>query len=959
MNSFPLLLLLLCVKCAFSGPFRSTSLSWYRDSVVDPLTITLRYELAWLYDESWVTGNNLENSAIEINWGDGSAVSDHSAPLIGQTGTSPSLDTLIAYVEFVHTYDEHDMYQIGFASCCRDVALSDSNDGASYKVFTQFNSSTDIESSPVISMPFIIGWTAGEGQKRFTFPVQADYPIAYSFTQASLSSLSVVLPTGSSLTNGGRTLVWSPSDEGVYAVQLRYSVVGIPTIFSVSDFTIMVSRSELKVNIPIILSHNATVTSHSFNYTVSKGETFRFRIRTWSLNATEHTQWIMSHWPTGVIVTPSCEEGLHPIRPPLSVGSNCTRTIYWKVPDTIATRAQLFTIVAMNTDHRVSMPLQFYVNVTENTHIIHPVVPTQSLSYDFNTVFKDMFVNAQTLDVDLVVDTAPHWDTQDPWSIMLRLGEGGYPTSDIDLDSTTISERVSPPTKFPSYPSWQVYFEDEVSTNNDFSTLNTSQDAYDTLNPSGICTYVDYVYDSDTDRNVIRWSVAFNLIDITAAYNHTICVDVPALDRTDCSVPISAVYRNSAGASTFTPVTLNIIIYNTGLVTGVIVGAITYPFSATLNGIASTSSGCENEEEDTRLRVTYRLQYTNVEDGAMVGPMSVGDIIAHENCYELEVYNIVTPECVLGVCISYVTIQTECRTPTSDGLAFQICSESSNATIGDMSVGIKAKHCTIEDSVCIPLTVNGVSDTLYAILLVSVTSPDSVDLHYDMFLRLLDSINDTLTMAITQGPHASSDDSEPSLITVLSEWFTPCIFLDTTQSRQIFNLEIRLENITIWGLDSDLSITSGPFGWDSIQPVTTMDPKAETDASPVVCEGVPGCDGFALSFSDLADMTGTSRFRLSLFAVFTPLVPSSSQSNRRLMGTNTVVIGSGFHTIDIRISNNKSTTSTPSIVFLLIVWVMIPAILLAFVAIALTFIPPVNHVPNKSSYSLVGRSQKS
>jgi hypothetical protein len=909
--------------------FRAGSLSWVRDES-DPLTVILRWESAWLYNSGWITGGNtVQHSDLQINWGDATALSSDIADLVLTTGTTAT-DVLVVYAEFTHTYEVDGVYTIGIASCCRQSELQDSNGEAAYKVSVQFDTTSGVASTPFPHSTYTIGWDYGDSTShQYILPVQSDVQVNYLFSSGAASGMNTVFPSGITQGSGGTTLVWTPPTEGLYSVQMKYRNTGTITAYSVSDFTIQTVHYTRKTQVPLLISHNATARVSSTNYTVTKGHTHAFRIRSWSLNTTEHTQIVYPYLPTGAFMSRTCEEGAHATRPPLSVGSNCTRTLYWKVPDDADTRSFLVSLIGRNADQRPSMALQFWLTILPNTDVVHPVDPVApSIVYDFNTRFKDLFVTAGTLDVHVTIETAPHWDSTDPWGIMLRLGEGGYPGLDVPLDATTISTREDPPSAFPSYASWQVYFATQINAEHDFSALNSSQDAYQPLNPDGICTSVSYVYDSTTQRNVIQWNVAFNLEEVTTLYADDllcVCEDKPLLDRMDCTVPISAVYRNSDGLSTYTPATLSVIIYNAGEVSGIIVGSLIYPFNALLSSVVGDTQGCDIEEGDVRLNVTYRVSYEDVEEGALVGPLSIDDISFYDNCYSLRAIDIRGPTCISGTCVTYIVIQTECRTPTNDGSTFLTCV---NATMGRMDIDIYGKHCY--DTVCIPLTAAGVSNTLYSTVLVGVTTTDTIELHYDVLLLLLDSPNTTSAIDLLDEPDASSADTEVPLIRSTSEWFTPAVFLDSSQSREVFDLQIDITNITIWGVNGALAITSGPYHWSFIQSSITHHPKAEGGV-PLVCEGIPGCDSFSLPYSALSDLVSgtdaTGGYRMKLYARFTPVSVTPVSGQRRLLSSSSsgiVIIGGGIKEIDIIIQRPIRASSSFEPTVMILLYTLIP-----------------------------------
>jgi hypothetical protein len=562
------------------------------------------------------------------------------------------------------------------------------------------------------------------------------------------------------------------------------------------------------------------------------------------------------------------------------------------------------------------------------------VIPSDSIAYDFNTRFKDLFIDTDTLEITMTVDTAVHWDSSDVWSIMLRLGEGGYPSSsDIPVNSTSVGSYVDPPSLLPSYDAWKQYFEDTVNIYHDFSGLNSTQDAFQSLNPGGIVTNVTYIYDVETDRDVIRWFVSFNLAYVTSHYDETngcICTRYAILQRMECVIPLSAVYRNSEGVSTWTYTRMKFVIFDSGQVTGVISSSITHGFGAFLNSVLTTGSGCTGT--DVRLNVTYRLEYDDVELDATMGPMSTSDITFLANCYSLQVLAVTTPVCFNGACLSYVTIQTECRTPTSDGMVFQQCEEEEH-TPGLMSINVHAKQCT-EDDGCIPVSALGISDHVHAILLYSVYADEVVSIYYDLFMEVLSSPNATLSDALTTtpAPFASNDDEGSSAsVTLTGAWFVPCLFMDSAQTREIYDLFIDISNVTVWGLDRvTLEVNDGPYNWTDIEHTLTHLPKSE-GGLPVSCEGVPGCDCFSISSSLLLQhMPSSTVFRIRAFASFTP-VGVDPIAGRRLLSSSHSHHHSngGFRSVVIYYNTPSSHSWLSWWVFLLIV---LPILFLLFVA---------------------------
>jgi hypothetical protein len=571
------------------------------------------------------------------------------------------------------------------------------------------------------------------------------------------------------------------------------------------------------------------------------------------------------------------------------------------------------------------------------------VIPSDSISFDFNTQFKNLFINRDTLDVTMTIDTAVHWDADDVWSIMIRLGEGGYPSIGIPLNSTSISSRVDAPSVLPSYPSWQQYFSDSLNFYHDFNGLNESQDAFQALNPHGIVTNVSYVYDEDNDRNVIRWFVSFNLAYVSGHYNETngcICTRYAILQRTECVVPISAVYRNSMDVSTWTFSRLRFVIFDHVQVIGVISSTIAHGFMAYLNSISSSNEGC-GTTTDARLHVTYRLEYSEIDTDAIAGPMSVDDISFLDNCYALETTNVVSPSCANGICISYVTIQTECRTPTSDGLIFQQCEDEEDEDIvGFMSINVHAKQCI--DDECVPVSAFGISDHVTAILLYSVYAEEVIDLHYDIFMNVLSFPNLTITESLASSePSFGSDTLTETAVTITGEWFVPCLFMDSESTREIYDLVIDIQNITVWGLDRvTLNVNDGPFNWTDIQSIVTYYPKA-LDGIPVSCEGLPGCDCFTIpSLSLLQAMPSSTVFRIQAFASFTP-VGVHPISGRRLL-SHSSNNGGGFRTVVIYYGTDHSHWT--GWLFLLVV--VIPILFLFFILP----IPVVRYVKRRKGY---------
>jgi hypothetical protein len=503
-------------------------------------------------------------------------------------------------------------------------------------------------------------------------------------------------------------------------------------------------------------------------------------------------------------------------------------------------------------------------------------VPSDTIEYDFNTSFFNLSIDSDTLDVSILVDTAVHWDSTDVWSIMLRLGQGGYPTIATPLNSTSIASLAPAPTLLPSYPSWKLYFANQLNTYHDFATLNASQDAFQPLNTGGIVSSVSYVYDEGTARDVIRWEVSFNLLTVATRYNETsgcVCTFYASLDRIECVVPLTAVYRNSFDVSTTTSTILRFVILETsGQVIGIISSSISHGFAAFINRVATTTQGCD--DEDVRLNVTFRLEYDDIDaDALAAGPLSINDITFPTNCYALEAIAVVTPTCQSSMCTSYVTIQTECRTPTADGLVFQLC--PGPETPGLMSININAKQCIDGDDECVPLNAGGISDQVHAILLYSVHTGQSIDIQYDMFMSVLNSPNLTLTEALLASTtqFSSSDDDHSSAVTITGTWFVPCVFLDSMQSRELYDLHIDTSNFTLWGIDPLTHNTvTRSFNWTQVAAHAVVHQPKAIDGQVASCEGLPGCDCFVLSSAAIVAMIPqTTAFRIRVAASFTPV----------------------------------------------------------------------------------------
>jgi hypothetical protein len=203
-------------------------------------------------------------------------------------------------------------------------------------------------------------------------------------------------------------------------------------------------------------------------------------------------------------------------------------------------------------------------------------------------------------------------------------------------------------------------------------------------------------------------------------------------------------------------------------------------------------------------------------------------------------------------------------------------------------------------------------------------------------MEVLSSPNATLSDALTTtpAPFASNDDEGSSAsVTLTGAWFVPCLFMDSAQTREIYDLFIDISNVTVWGLDRvTLEVNDGPYNWTDIEHTLTHLPKSE-GGLPVSCEGVPGCDCFSISSSLLLQhMPSSTVFRIRAFASFTPVGVDPIAGRRLLSGSHSHHhhhSNGGFRSVVIYYNTPSSHSGLSWLVFLLIV---LPILFLLFVA---------------------------
>jgi hypothetical protein len=507
-------------------------------------------------------------------------------------------------------------------------------------------------------------------------------------------------------------------------------------------------------------------------------------------------------------------------------------------------------------------------------------------------------------------------------------GQVGYSNKTLapnpTCNSASFFNASAPPPSFVNVTNptgMQTFFNLQVLSKNNFnfnaSSPFTSQ--LTTILGQGVNVSVGNFASSVTLDNTQAFVIYTLTIDLNAVIAKCSALGATQLRSstgTYYSIPVMAVQRDYKNQFVQSTSTFYVSIPTTGTIT---VGAAA-PYQATLSRseISLQRQGCPAGQGRLVLVYLYKIEYSGTQ---VVGPRNSSDIAFTSpqynnsvlNCYNEVVSGFQSQGCLNGYCFYQITTQTECRTLTTDGQAFNNCSNVYTPGTTNYSVSLYQRHdLFITAYSCVTVGVNcrlavsnafGLPDLFPTTLLLDVYPETIIQYQFDVYAGFL----------------AYPSEPDPDNLMVLSQVNTTYI----SSGEDLFNAEVRWNGVLTFvvGMVADamrqnavLSININsqfiivpldPFGnvvpggkyllWGDVFKYMTYVPrKAVTDGYCIACAQVPltanntAYDGFSIPVITLRTLMPANGYGVTFDYSFalpdaSGNVPQAYTSGRQLL----------------------------------------------------------------------------